>query len=83
LHVKTDPPFEDCLWNSLNRLQSTGWAKMVVLQHIRLFSGDSIAAYLMHGGLTFGSTSRRTIAVIKFQNTPDLNRIRDSLKPES
>ena len=48
------------------------------------FLAIGIAAYLMHGGLTFGiDFTGGTIAVIKFQNTPDLNRIRDSLKPES
>jgi preprotein translocase subunit SecF len=49
-----------------------------------VFFAIGVAGYFMHGGLTFGiDFTGGTIVFIKFQQTPDLDRIREALKSES
>jgi preprotein translocase subunit SecF len=49
-----------------------------------LLLAAGVAGYFMRGGLTYGiDFTGGTIILMKFKETPDLDRIRDSLSPET
>ena len=73
------------MWNSLNRLRSTGWVKSGGSSAYPLLCCVlGIAAYFVRGGLNYGiDFTGGRVVFIKFQQTPDLDLIRDALKSES
>lgn len=65
---------------SINWLGKKWWFASISLFLLAL----GIAAYLMHGGLNYGiDFTGGRVVFIKFQQTPDLNLIREALKSES